>query len=100
MPDLENMQEGRFYVLVSFSRRLYDFYINIIASEKARADTQTSGKFIDTLIVQWMKRTGSNISLHQTEEVSLLRSQTASESCFNLSFPLPLSLSLYLSLLS
>ncbi|XP_011329408.1 putative leucine-rich repeat-containing protein DDB_G0290503 [Ooceraea biroi] len=37
-------------------------------SEKPCAGTQ-SGKFIDTLIVQWMKRTGSNISLHQTEEM-------------------------------
>ncbi|XP_011176288.1 putative leucine-rich repeat-containing protein DDB_G0290503 [Solenopsis invicta] len=42
--------------------------------DKARPATQSGsgsgGKFIDTLIAQWMNRTGSNISLQQTEEVA------------------------------
>ncbi|XP_071563815.1 uncharacterized protein [Temnothorax nylanderi] len=39
--------------------------------EKARAATQKSqsgGRFIDTLIAQWVSRTGSNIPLQQAEE--------------------------------
>ncbi|XP_077270503.1 uncharacterized protein LOC143901802 isoform X2 [Temnothorax americanus] len=38
--------------------------------ENARAGTQSGGRFIDTLIAQWMSRTGSNIPLQQTEEVA------------------------------
>ncbi|XP_012224193.1 myosin heavy chain, clone 203-like [Linepithema humile] len=37
------------------------------ASQKSR---QNRGKFIDTLISQWTKRTGSNIPLNQAEEVA------------------------------
>ncbi|XP_011869249.1 PREDICTED: myosin-4-like, partial [Vollenhovia emeryi] len=36
--------------------------------EKARAGTQTGGRFIDTLVAQWMNRTGSNIPFQQAEE--------------------------------
>ncbi|XP_036150376.1 probable DNA double-strand break repair Rad50 ATPase, partial [Monomorium pharaonis] len=37
-------------------------------AEKARPVTQSGGKFIDTLIGQWISRTGSNIPLQQAEE--------------------------------
>ncbi|XP_020284745.1 synaptonemal complex protein 1-like isoform X2 [Pseudomyrmex gracilis] len=43
--------------------------------EEAHTNTQTGGKFIDTFIAQWMKRTENNISLHQTEEVQESSSQ-------------------------
>ncbi|XP_025160423.1 WEB family protein At5g16730, chloroplastic-like [Harpegnathos saltator] len=36
-------------------------------TEKTHPSTSSGGQFIDTLIGQWMKRTGTNIVLHQTE---------------------------------
>jgi len=52
-----------------------DFHLKLI--EKVRASsTQSSGKFIDAMIAQWMNQTGNNDRLQQTEEV---RIQTAQE---------------------
>ncbi|XP_018309807.1 nuclease SbcCD subunit C [Mycetomoellerius zeteki] len=36
--------------------------------EKAHPSTQSGGKFIDTLIAQWVNQTGNNDGLQQTEE--------------------------------
>ncbi|XP_024892383.1 CAP-Gly domain-containing linker protein 1-like isoform X1 [Temnothorax curvispinosus] len=36
--------------------------------ENARACTQSGGRFIDTLITQWVNRTGSNVPSQQAEE--------------------------------
>jgi len=64
------MQEGKFCLSLSRSQSSYcDFYAKL--AEKTRMGTQSGGRFIDTLIGQWMSRTGSNISLQQTEEVRL-----------------------------
>ncbi|XP_011054069.1 PREDICTED: girdin-like isoform X2 [Acromyrmex echinatior] len=38
--------------------------------EKVRVSTQSSGKFIDAMIAQWMNQTGNNDGLQQTEEVN------------------------------
>jgi len=64
------MQEGKFCLSIPRSRSSYcDFHAKL--AEKTRMGTQSGGRFIDTLIGQWMSRTGNNISLQQTEEVRL-----------------------------
>lgn len=73
------MQEGKFFLSHLFARLLYDFHGKVAASKKAGANTQSGSKFIDTLIVQWMKRTGSNITF-QVEEVSCLNACNVSSS--------------------
>ncbi|XP_032684974.1 interaptin-like isoform X2 [Odontomachus brunneus] len=48
-------------------------------TEKTRSSTQSGGQFIDTLIGQWMKRTGTDIALHQAEE-QVVEASTSQES--------------------
>ncbi|XP_011645970.1 putative leucine-rich repeat-containing protein DDB_G0290503 [Pogonomyrmex barbatus] len=42
----------------------------IMQEEKARTSTQGSGKFINSLIGQWISRTGSNVPLQAEEQVA------------------------------